>query len=472
MMPKLWDAWNEYYQQPIFTRERGVCFVSGNEVSLTDKHPGNINRLTYKAKLISSNAKKNDTRDFVYRGRFASASKAVTVSYEASQKAHQALRWLIANQGYRCDTQVIVAWAIDEKPELPSYADDSFDIYSRSKKVTSADILTEVKGTAAYDYAVLMKKTLDGFAGVDKMKSYRRRVAIMATDSATTGRMSITYYRELSEREYLERVADWHDTCKWYQPFGKDKDDKQRTGYFIGAPSMDRITAAVLGKRRHGKDTSYDKCKKAAREQLLHCVFDGERTPRNMVDAVVHSASHPLALEKTGENDVTERWREWEQVLCVACALVKRYYRDYKKEEYEVALEEGRRDRNYLYGRLLAVADKIESAARHKQGKTKEDARATNAIRYMAAFSHHPLRTWNTLWEQLNPYIQQLDGAGWYQNIIEDILEKFMPGDYESDAALNGVYLLGYFAQRRKLREKTVKTADNGGAKDEPDKQN
>jgi CRISPR-associated protein Csd1 len=106
---------------------------------------------------------------------------------------------------------------------------------------------------------------------------------------------------------------------------------------------------------------------------------------------------------------------------------------------------------------LLAVADRIESAARYRQGKSKDDARPTNAMRYMTAFAHHPLRTWNVLWEQLNPYILQLDGAGWHQNIIGDIQDRFKPGDFESDAALSGVYLLGYFAQRQKLRENKKK---------------
>jgi CRISPR-associated protein Csd1 len=186
-----------------------------------------------------------------------------------------------------------------------------------------------------------------------------------------------------------------------------------------------------------------------------------------MVNAAIYRASNPLAFEKTGADSAIEHWRDWEQVLCATCALIKRYYHNYEKEEYEVTLEEERRDRDYLYGRLLAVADRIESAARYKQGKTKDDARATNAIRYMTAFSHHPLRTWNMLWEQLNPYVQQLDGAGWYLNIIGDIKEKFSFDDYKSDAALSGVYLLGYFAQRQKFREKTNEAANKGGAENE-----
>ena len=65
--------------------------------------------------------------------------------------------------------------------------------------------------------------------------------------------MSVTYYRELSENEYEERIEQWHNTCKWYQPLGKDADEEYKYRYFIGAPAIDRIVLAVLGKRRSQK---------------------------------------------------------------------------------------------------------------------------------------------------------------------------------------------------------------------------
>jgi CRISPR-associated protein Csd1 len=463
MMPELRRAWNEYYAGVYAGNAKSFCYVSGRvDAVYTEKHPKSINRDAGNAKLISA----NDTKNFTFRGRFQNSAQAVTVSYEASQKAHQALRWLITNYGYSCGTQAIVAWAIDEKPQIMSFADDSFDIYA-SVIETDMNKQIAVDGIMS-DYAAELKKNIGGFGDADKLKSYVRKVAVMATDSVTSGRMSITYYRELHEREYLERVVNWHDTCKWHQPFGKGRDGKIVEGYFIGAPSSDRITETILGKKRSRTDKSYDKRKKAVREQLLHCVLDGERIPGAMVNLAVHRTSNPIALEKSSANASFERWLDWEQTLCVTCALVKGYY---KKENFEVTLEDDRQDRDYLYGRLLAVADKIESAARYKQNNNKDDNRPTNAMRYMTAFMHHPLRTWNTLWEQLNPYILQLGGAGWYQNLIGDIKDRFKSGDFESDAALSGVYLLGYFAQRQKFREKINKTSNNERAENEPEQQ-
>ena len=469
MMSEMREAWIHYFQwKNRKNRKNDICYASGELLPVTEKHPKNINRASGNAKLISG----NDNSNFTYRGRFAESSQAVTVSYETSQKAHQALRWLISTRGYRCDTQAILAWAVDQVPDVPSFYDDSYGIYEMEKK-TDSDKLIEAGNQTFIDYAKWLKVALLGSGNASRLKTHTRRIAVMITDAATTGRMSVTYYRELHENEYLERIAKWHDTCKWYQIFRRDKEGKRQTGYFIGAPSVDRITEAVMGKRRKQKDDTYDKMKKSVRERLLHCIIDGEQIPLDMVNAALHRASNPIALENEKSNNAFDHWYDWERILCAACALMKCYYHDYKKEEYALELEENRTDRDYLYGRLLAIADAIESSARYKQGNSKDDIRATNAIRYMTAFSQHPFRTWSILWNQLNSYIQQLNGADWYLTQIGNIKELFGKGDFESNSSLDGKYLLGFFAQRQKLRSNNKqKSKNDGGEKNEFIEQN
>mgnify|MGYP000931472398 CR=1 FL=1 len=470
MIPEMWSAWIDFYlNEDLAKRQsRDFCYITGLGDSIyTEKHPKSINRAAGNAKLITG----NDNSNFTFRGRFWKASQAVTVSYEASQKAHQALRWLIAKpSSYRCDSQAIIAWAIDKVPDIPNFYDDSFGIYNAVAR-TNAEKLIQGDDAIYVDYANTLKRVLSGQSASRKLRIHARRIAILSTDSATTGRLSVTYYRQLSENEYEERIDNWHNTCKWYQQISRDTDGICKSGYFIGAPAIDRITLAVLGKRRSQQDESYDKLVKNLREQLLHCIFDGERIPASMVNAAISRASNPIALENT---DVKNgRWRDWEHVLCATCALVKRYFHDYKKEEFAVELDTERHDRDYLFGRLLAVADRIESSARYKQDKTREDDRPTNAIRYMTAFSQHPFRTWNMLFtQQLNPYIQQLNGAGWYLNLIGEIKQLFDPNVFEVDTPLDGRYLLGFFAQRQELRMRPKTKNDNGGEDNELDKEN
>lgn len=469
-IPELWEAWIDFYLTENISKRKtkDVCYITGLDgAPYTENHPKSINRASGNAKLITG----NDNINFTFRGRFERSAQASTVSYEASQKAHQALRWLISKPScYRCDTQAIIAWAIDNSPDVMPFYKDSYEIYDAMAQ-TEEERFIQSEGQIFVDYGYALKRAFSGYNTSSKLRTHKRRIAVMSTDSSTKGRLSVTYYRELPENEYEERIEQWHNTCKWYQPFDKNLDGLSKSGYFIGAPPLDRIVLAVFGTRRKQKDESYDKLVKSLREQLLHCIFDGERIPSSMIIAALNRAANPLALEDTDAEDNYDRWRNWEYVLGAACAMIKKYYYDHKEEEFAVELEIKRRDRDYLYGRLLAVADKIETHARHKQGKTKDDARATNAIRYMTAFSQHPFRTWNMLFtQQLNPYIQQLNGADKYLNLIGNIKQLFDPSAFESDAPLDGKYLLGFFAQRLELRKEP--NNDNiGGEENELDAQ-
>ena len=110
-----------------------------------------------------------------------------------------------------------------------------------------------------------------------------------------------------------------------------------------------------------------------------------------------------------------------------------------------MALEENRTDRDYLYGRLLGAADKLEEYVNYKE----DNDRITNAVRYQNAFSQHPFKTWKIIEESLNPYIQKLRGKRNFSlDEIEKIKSLLQLGDFEKDAPLNGSYLLGYSLER------------------------
>jgi CRISPR-associated protein Csd1 len=135
--------------------------------------------------------------------------------------------------------------------------------------------------------------------------------------------------------------------------------------------------------------------------------------------------------------------------LEIACSLIKKYIKQQKKEEITMELEELRDDRDYLFGRLLAIADRIEQRAMYIADKS--DQRSTNALRLMNSFAVKPYSTWGVLWSQLNPYINQLQGAGYFVSVINEIMSLFKSGDYENNKPLSPLYLLGYSHQIRAL---------------------
>jgi len=114
-----------------------------------------------------------------------------------------------------------------------------------------------------------------------------------------------------------------------------------------------------------------------------------------------------------------------------------------------MALDPNRKTRDYLYGRLLALAESLEEWALNKAG---ED-RPTNAARLMQRFAEHPFTTWRTIELALAPYKARLGGKSKKrQRMIDDVVAAFAPEDFISDKKLSGEFLLGYHSQREYLR--------------------
>ena len=111
-------SWQEFYasQQSVV----GLCHVNGRTTALAEQHPKKLRHTADRAKLISS----NDTSGFTFLGRFTDAAQAAGVSFEVTQKAHSALRWLIGRkQAARNGDQVFVAWAVGGQSIPDPWAD-------------------------------------------------------------------------------------------------------------------------------------------------------------------------------------------------------------------------------------------------------------------------------------------------------------------------------------------------------------
>lgn len=411
----------------IYKPQQGLCMVTGKTMLLATNHPKRLRHGGDGAKLISS----NDTDGYTFRGRFLGADEACSVGFEVTQKAHSALRWLLARQAFRSGDQVVVAWAVSGK-SLPDLFDNSaqmFGLESREEDAASA-----YQGDAGQAFAVRLKKYIAG---------YRARlgstdaIVVMALDSATPGRMAITYYRELTGSEFLERIQLWHESCAWHQNFGKNLK-------FVGVPSPRDIAEAAYGRQVEGK--SGEKLRKATVERLLPCIIDGRPIPRDIVESTVRRTANRSGLEK---------W-EWEKNLGIACALLKGHH---KQRSYEMALELDRTSRDYLFGRLLAVAERIEDMALY----LAKENRGTSAAKLMQRFADHPYSTWRTIELSLTPYKTRLRARspGFLVNmekLFDGIVCTFRGQDFMSEARLSGEFLLGYHCQRQALWPKSEST--------------
>ncbi|MEZ6174789.1 MAG: type I-C CRISPR-associated protein Cas8c/Csd1 [Candidatus Scalinduaceae bacterium] len=273
----LWDSWINYYSN--IKQKKTLCYVTGKELLDAEQHPAKLRNDKDKAKLISS----NDASGFTFRGRFTNADQACGVGFEVTQKAHGALRWLLSRQGYRNGDQAIVAWATSGA-EIPDPLADPLSILGEDTlKSDDSDNVS-----VAQNLAVKLRQKI---AGYKTNLGDTSGIVVMGIDSATPGRMAITFYRELTGSDFLERLEKWHDTCAWVHDYRYNLETKKRI-IFVGAPAPRDTAEAAFGNKVD------DKLKKATVERLLPCIFDGQMIPHDVVDSAVRRANNRAGMEE------------------------------------------------------------------------------------------------------------------------------------------------------------------------------
>ncbi len=430
----LWKSWIDYYSR--IKEKEPMCFVTGEDAILTNYHSKYIRARGDGAKIISS----NDTNDFTFRGHFLKDNQACNISLEVSHKAHNALIWLIERQGkvfYVKGEQgrmspglTVVAWSTSDR-KIPQPTDDACDILGFDDLLTDEPLIP----ATAQNFALKLKNKIMGYQGdLKDVKS----VQIMSMDSASKGRMAITYYQERDVIDYLDRINQWNEDCAWkhsyrYRDILDDESGKNKRKFytFIGAPAPIDIATSAYG------ENASDRLKQATITRILPCIIEGRPLPRVLVESTIRRACNRIALDN---------W-EWTKALSIACALFRKY--NIQKEVYSMSLDENRKTRDYLYGRLLALADSLEEWALNAAG---ED-RPTNAARLMQRFSEHPYSTWRTIELALTPYKARLGGKSKKrQRMIDEVIASFNADDFMNDRRLSGEFLLGYHSQREYLR--------------------
>jgi len=414
---KMYHSFIQFYEQKLGSEQ--FCYVTGEKKPSTERHANKIRNAGDKAKLISA----NDTSGFTFRGRFNESPEAASISYEVSQKAHNALKWLINRQAKFVDNRVFLVWG-NRKVDIPDIAKDSLSMLLDDLQVDDQSQKTFVPvAFTDKDAAEQFIKALNGYKHklLTELGEGRSSINILLLDSATTGRMAVLYYRDLDVEYYFDRIEKWHRNCKWLHRYHKNKEGKFIP--FKGAPSTKDIAFAAYG------SNASDKVVKGLMERMLPCMIDNRPLPIDIERAAIQRASSPQSMEN---------W-EWEKTLSITCALIKSV-----TEGYDVALDQNQNDRDYLFGRLLALADIME----RRVLKTQKEKRATNAIRYMNSFARYPERTWNTIQASLQPYQARLGvKATDITKVIDEVASR-IPFEKFNNEPLSGKYLLGFYSQR------------------------
>lgn len=422
------DSYINYYQSKIdASPEKALCYVSGELIMPADKHPGGV--VPGNAKLISSDDKNN----FTYRGRFADDSEALTVGFISSQKAHNALKWVVSNDGFRCGDRMFVCWNPKGKKTKNPFA-SLFPEFSEAEE-----------NPTPTNYREILAKTVLGYKNNFKPED---ETVTAVFEAASKGRLSVCYYSEMKAEDFLERLRFWDETTAWlYRRFGVAPD-------LVKSPDLKSIIDAAYGvPRTSGENQTVETDEKVlaiAMQRLLLCRLEKAPFPADIMRSAVQKCSSLQLYDKLNR----------EKQLFTTCAIIKKYIYDRFKEEWNMALEPEKKNRSYQFGRLLAVMEKAERGA-FDNGEKREP----NAIRMWSLFVKRPMYATTVIIEQLkNAYYPRLEPGkrGYYDKLIEGIMRVISEfPENEIGKPLGEEYLMGYYLQKDALYPKKNNDDDN-----------
>ncbi len=413
---KLVESYTSFFKKENNWKKKEFCMISGEE-TLPIKIIPPISKFGL-AKLISS----NDKSDYSYRGRFIDSEEALSVGYDTTQKAINALSWLCGNQSVSIGRGYLLCWNPNgievQNPTLPLFSNNT------ERKVTYSDY----------------KKALEDYvlAKTSRLLIDKQDVITVIFDIATTGRLSTKFYSELSLDDFLTNLASWDKECCWYSC---------RDGE-VKSPSLSQMVKFAFGA---GESCRVDgKISNAYYPILIERRVCNGRIPTEILKNLVNKCSNLQIYMKDG-------FRLSDELLFVTCAVMRKRTIDIKQKEYAMALEKDLQDRSYQYGRLLAVFDKIEQDAL----STTESKRVSNAVRMQSMFIRRPGNTSRILLEKLKTgYYPRFSGAKegllvFYEKLIGEIMENissFSLADF--DKPLDETYILGYYLQKNEFYKK------------------
>ena len=420
--PTLRSSYIEYIESRADNED--ISYLTGEVVPISYLQPKKIRNDGDGTKLISS----NDSEGFTFRGRFSTANEAFAIGYEESQKIHNALKWIIRKQGSNFGGLYIVVWESAMNP-LPDYSASTDEICSVKESITKEEnrYNTDSKSAARFESA------MNGYISAT---DYSSKTVIMAFNAATQGRLSVIEASELSTSEYLENIKKWHNDCGLIH-YSSGKGQRE----YYGIPGLREIACTLYGREKIDGD---EKLLQSICNRLRPCIIYGKQLPQDIVNLAVNRASSPESFDSKS--------RDWDRALSLAGSFVKKKETEKgSKEEWNVSLNTNSTDRSYLFGRLLAVADRIEYLT-----YSGDEDRLTNAKRYMNLFSRQPMKTWANIHDRIIPYLQKLNVGQriYYEKLIGEITDKMSESDFASNSPLNGLYLLGFYNQSYDLRSK------------------
>lgn len=394
----------------------GICMISGQAQHIISKHRSVIGR----AKLISVSNNKE-----TYYGRFKSGDDLLNIGYETSEKIHLMLDYLLQNENsskYFGENQYLINWFTD-------------DISNESKfdPTTVAPWELEIPPSEEYiPVSTANKMVGESFVrGVQKFdEDADYYIAIL--DKINDGRVAAKYFKKLSVSKLFDNLKKWQINNSWVKHIYKDNKK------LVVTPTIrDFVNAAFGIESNNYLRVSNKSFEKSQLQNLVSCLIEGRDLP--------------LIYYKNFDRNSRQRLRyknTWNRVLTIFLAGLN----NFKGKEFTYMLDASNTDRSYLFGRLLAIYERIEASALSSESLGTK--RTTNAEKLWSAFTRNPATISKTLEDKTKVYEAKLQSSnyGLYIKIMKEkaeiisSLSQYLDSP-EINKALSFEYLFGYYAE-------------------------
>ena len=411
-----------------------ICNISGKKEVLATKHRG----LLGNAKLISVS---NNSE--TYKGRFKERDDVFTVGNQTSEKIHLMAKFLLENDNTHTwlgAGQHLINWFSDdptnqsqlkltEPQEMENHFDDDWEISFDEDEPENRQ-----KFTVGKTNRVIGGSFIHGTKQFSDTSTYY--VAIL--NKTNDGRIALKYFRHLQVSELLKSLEKWQSQYTW--------EVRKKDGiYFQKTPSFNDIILAAYGvDRDRYLELDNDSFRSDQYQQLVTALIDGNPMPSTIV--------------KKLETNIKQRQKypkHWSQVQQISLAILHKQY----GREFKPMLDHENTNRSYLFGRLLAIFELMESKKYEIENPNKdkkESNRITNAERYWNAYTSQPAKLMMNLTNKIKPYEEavRLNAYGIFHKLDKEraeIVQLLSPLMAKKDIndPLDYQFIFGYYAEKQ-----------------------
>lgn len=464
----------DYVREKNRTRELSYCDITGSLDYCVERHRGIIGN----AKLISIS-----NNDETYYGRLKNGADIYHISYEASQKVHNMLKYLVDNNshaGFLGAGAYVINWLSKEldkgglsllsdaqKENRPKLNESQHEIINDDDDDDIPDVKEITMSELGGGTSEVLKNYFTGKGGTLAESEFY----VLIIEKISNGRVSIKHFKRLSTSDAHERIEEWYRSMEW-------KHFKQRK-----APTLYQIVDFLYG--YEGKEgflkCDKDTLKRSQLERLIPCMLEAKKMPRDMVRLAFNKLSRRQSYQK-----------QWNMAMFIGCSLIKKY----RKDDLNILIDPERIEEveylkesiSFYYGRLAAVYEKVELEAVRKRdfsnvekveegkGEKAKFGRVTNMDRLYSAMIRMPERTAFILSQRVKPYFNMIAKRSraehdFYERLIAEINGKIEAinelGQYKGGAVDEDFYI-GYYHQKNKFYQGGKK--NNGSVTDNKNK--